>query len=523
MKKLFILVLSISILQLSALAQSSAVYSFGDSTKSIVGDAGFIDVDGNYVMMGRRSSIGNHFAKFNANHELQWSFYIPISMVVQGWRMFQTSNKDYIAIHSTGFSAYIVRISSNGNLLWSRTLGQISSMHDGLEWAGDLYFLGAWNDKSIVTKLDANGNEIWCKKIVTGDAYHRGIAINRDINGDLMLAGFAGTSGSVPARITLAKINTSGQLLSGYTYSDPSLNLLLSDMEISTLGGASFLTGHSYNAIGAYDINTTEAFVMKIGTNGSVQSAKNFGGNKEDKFTAICQIPGATFSLFVLSGFSKTPTGATKLLLSTVDNNGDFIKYSTYGDQHGNGFFFDQINYDLSHGINVMGTGSGFYVANASEYQFARFDTSLNLPCKAYNLTLTESNINLMAATGNFVISNHSLTYDSSSSNPVIDSITAFNSCTGDSINPTPLSLGEDVVENIKIFPNPVYGHLTINSGDSRLESIRILDMQGAVQFEKKNPMASERIETFAWPSAIYVLQIKLSSGSIVHRKIVVR
>ena len=505
-------------------AQSGAVYSFGDSTRSCVGDAGFVDMDGNYVMMGRRSGAGNLYSKFDSNNAELWSFITPNSFAVQGWRMFQTSNKDYIGVLSTGVGAVIIRISESGNIVWNRTLGQITSLRDGFEDTnGDLYFSGFWSNRAFVIRLDANGNETWCKKITTGESTHSGISINPTADGSIMLAGMTYSSGTNPAQITLSKVSKAGQLIWGYSYTMPSLQLFVNDMEISTLDQSIVLAGFSIDYSVPYNANTSEAIVIKIDSTGNFVSFKSLGiSGKEDKFTAITQVPYANNPLFVMSGTSQAASGATKLLLSSVDNGAGFANIKTYGDNHGNGFFFDQINYDPTHGINVMGTGSGFYATNASEYQFALCDTSLTLPCKAFTHSLVQANLNLNRS-GNFAIANHTLTYDSTLFTQIADSLTAFNSCTGDSIYAWPTAVNNFGKVDVKLFPNPVQGMLNIDFGDTEFEELFVRDMSGKIIYTVDNKTSLIQIETNEWVSGLYFIDAKLQNGQRFIRKVMVR
>lgn len=522
MKKI-VLLLAIMVFATVAQAQTSAVYSFGDSAKQCVGDAGLIDVDGNYVMMGRRGNVGNLYAKFDANHSLLWSFVTPSSMSVQGWRMFQTANKDYIGVLATGFSGFIIRISPNGTILWNRTLGQITSLRDGFEDAnGDLYFVGGWGNRNIVMRLDAYGNEIWAKKITNGRSTNIGTTINPTADGNLMIGGLTQNAGTTPLDFALCKVSKTGSLIWGNTYSTPSLNINLTDIEISSQDQSIIIAGHSYSNVGAYDVNTKEAIVAKIDSAGNFVSFKSLGTTKEDQFTAITQIPSPSNPLFVLSGSSKTPAGATKLLLSSVDNAGNFVNIKTYGDNHGNGFFFDQINYDPTHGLNAMGTGSGFYVANASEYQFARFDTSLNLPCKSFTQSMAQNNFNLNKS-GSYTISNHVLGYDSTAFTKVNDDLTAFNSCSGDTISNWPVATENIQQLEFKIYPNPVFGLLNIDFGGALLNQLVVRDLNGRVIYTSDNAVARVQIETHEWVSGVYLIEANMQNGQRLVRKLMVQ
>lgn len=77
----------------------------------------------------------------------------------------------------------------------------------------------------------------------------------------------------------------------------------------------------------------------------------------------------------------------------------------------------------------------------------------------------------------------------------------------------TTLSNNDLVLENFKMYPNPVEDVLHFSVQNYTIEKVSLIDVNGRMVLEKSNNL--EQIYLSALPSGLYLLQIKTASGSI--------
>ena len=77
----------------------------------------------------------------------------------------------------------------------------------------------------------------------------------------------------------------------------------------------------------------------------------------------------------------------------------------------------------------------------------------------------------------------------------------------------TVLSVNNLSFETLKLFPNPVEDVLNISFRNGTLDSVKIIDFNGKILFEKSEHLEQVQLQDLA--SGVYLIQIKTSSGAI--------
>lgn len=139
--------------------------------------------DRGYAMTGRSTANDLNIVKLDASGNMQWDKTIGGSSLSVGNSLVQTSDGGYVAAgYTTAYGAggedvYVVKLSSTGALLWTKTIGGpdddwgnsiIQTKDGGYAITGATHSYGGgvpgFPDVYVI-KLDANGNKVWTKTI----------------------------------------------------------------------------------------------------------------------------------------------------------------------------------------------------------------------------------------------------------------------------------------------------------------------------------------------------------------------
>jgi len=295
------------------------------------------DSEGNYVAVGYTDSDdyditdGNNgfrdalIVKFDTEGNVIWDKTIGGS----DWDYFSSIIEDnegnYVAVGFTGSNDYditdgnngyadalIVKIDTEGNVIWDKTIGGSKSEHfDSIieDSEGNYVAVGftASNDYEItdgnngfsdalIVKFDTEGNVIWDKTIGGSDTDSFS-SIIEDNEGNYVAVGYTssnnldindGNNGSSDALIV--KIDTEGNVIWDKTIGGSSydgLNSIIEDSE-----GNYVAVGHtSSNDLDITDGNngSSDALIVKIDTEGNVIWDKTKGGSSYDELNLIIE------------------------------------------------------------------------------------------------------------------------------------------------------------------------------------------------------------------------------------------
>lgn len=297
--------------------------------------------DGGYVLTGGSNDQGGNsdliIVKVDAAGNYQWSRAIGGPSVEFGFKIIQLSDSNYLAVGNTfsygkgSVDAYVVKISSSGNILWTRTVGgQAGDMGlTCMENSNGEYVVSGIANSAGTTymslfKLDAAGNLIWSKGIGEGlVSICYGITGTSD--GGYMMVGALVGSVANSAKIYIVRTDSVGNIIwtkiTGGSWDERLFSVIKShDGYYYSAGRA--LTDTA--GIGTYIFR-----VMKWDENGNVMWTKGVDNNYASTNIEIAE--GAD-GHFIIPG-----SGPLSPMFFTLDNNGngccayDYITPDTVG------------------------------------------------------------------------------------------------------------------------------------------------------------------------------------------------
>jgi len=214
----------------------------------------------------------------------------------------QTTDGGYIVAGSTYsfgasydyFDFWVLKLDSNGNVTWQKTYGgsgddvatSIQQTTDGgyiVAGLTDSFGVAGYeNDDFWVLKLDSNGNITW-QKTYGGSDYDYAYSIQQTTDGGYIVAGSTGSFGADYGDSWVLKLDSNGNVTWQKTYGG-SGDDVASSIQQTTDGG--YIVAGSTDSFGA---GGSDAWVLKLGSNGNVTWQKTYGGSGDDVATSIQQ------------------------------------------------------------------------------------------------------------------------------------------------------------------------------------------------------------------------------------------
>ena len=276
---------------------------FGDTTwtKTFGGDTdneyGFCvqqTSDGGYIVSGVASSFADvsgdmYVIKLKSNGDTAWTRTYGGIGYEWGSTIQQTNDGGYILVGQTpafgagGFDAYLIKLSSNGNISWTKTYGgsgleigyDVQQTTDGgYILTGQIDTYGAGAGDFYLIKTDTNGNVIWTKAYGIAGS-EAGVSVKQTTDGGFIIGGTSENAlGPQGPDMCLIKTNSVGDTLWAKLYGGPMIDECY---EVSqTQDGGYMLCGKSFSfsSNGDYDV-----YIVKTNQSGIVQWSKTYGGS----------------------------------------------------------------------------------------------------------------------------------------------------------------------------------------------------------------------------------------------------
>jgi|SRR5271157_951937 len=361
-KVTIILLLSSLLILVSTVAIASSTSQPWSNTYGGQKDDSFNSViqtsDGGYAAVGYTSPYANntttiYFVKTNANGTLQWNNTYGGEKEAVGYGVVQTSDGGYAIagydiLNNSAMMAYLLRIDSNGNMLWNKTFGSddqdgaysIAKTSDGgfiLTGFTYVYDSGGWD--AFLIKTDAQGNVTWDRNYggLFKDAGH---SVEQTSDGGYIFTGYTksygvlgGDANGVGAEnLWLVKVDANGteqwnKTFGGYDYDDGFAVDQLSDGGYIVAGTTkSFYSNGTLRP--AYDVNdTARAYLIRTDANGNEIWHKTYGGNHDTAIFSMDVVQDG----FVLAGTTFSDRGDADLLALKASLNGTGEWGYTYG------------------------------------------------------------------------------------------------------------------------------------------------------------------------------------------------
>lgn len=291
--------------------------------------------DGGYVIAGFEADMTsgmNDFClvKTNATGDTLWTRAYQGSPDVMNISVQQTTDGGYILLSTTdsfGVGTYdliLMRASSTGALLWSKTYGKVSSttQANSVQQTSDGGFIltGAhigtiadWN--IVLIKTDNTGAVTWSNVYGHGVISESGSAVRQTSDGGYIVSGNQQGAGADPSNAILLKIDASGNQTWTKRFSGANLERF-NNVQQTTDGG--------YIAIGttsSYGAGNKDVLMVKTDATGGMVFAKTFGGTANEECYGLQQTTDKGYITTGMTTSFGADAGGNIYIIKT-DSNG---------------------------------------------------------------------------------------------------------------------------------------------------------------------------------------------------------
>ena len=190
-----------------------------------------------------------------------------------------------------GADFLLVKFDSNGTKLWAKTAGgPLEDFCTGIEETPDGGFVAAGYSSSfgdlnfdvLLIKFDPSGNPLWAHS-VGGPGFDTCKAVRAAANGDLLLAGQTSSFGSGLNDLMFIRFNAAGTLLKAFAIGDAQNDLGV-DIYPAT-GGSVLMAGSSYS----FGDGSQDAFLVKLDSTSNLEWARTGAGSNSDEWFSVSE------------------------------------------------------------------------------------------------------------------------------------------------------------------------------------------------------------------------------------------
>jgi len=292
--------------------------------------------DGGFILVGETSSFGAgesdvYLLKIDFLGGVVWSKTYGYSGREEGWSVRQTSDEGFIVAGKTNSIGagvddfYLIRTSSTGDTLWTRTFGGTSgetaysvraTLDGGFIVFGTTGSFGSGYSSMYAVKLDSLGDSLW-SKTYGGDKSDLGYAVEVAPDGGFIFAGATASYGAGYSDVYLVKTDPDGLLewdrFFGGTEDDRGLSV-----QIAPDGGYLVAGRTQSYGSGQYDM-----YAVRTDPVGFPVWTQTYGGEKSDYCRKALSHPDG----FVLVGYtySYSVGGSDAYLVKVLDNQATWV------------------------------------------------------------------------------------------------------------------------------------------------------------------------------------------------------
>ncbi|MDI3474741.1 MAG: hypothetical protein PWQ95_469 [Thermococcaceae archaeon] len=210
---------------------------------------------------------------------------------------------------------------------WAKTYGGEVAWGVAVDKNGDIIVVGRTEDENgFVARLDREGNVKWFRTY-GGSDYDWAYAVALAPNGDIIVAGATESFGAGWTDVWVLRLDENGKIKWQKTYGGSGLD---GAYAVALASNGDIIVAGTTRSFGA---GKADAWVLRLEANGNVKWGKTYGGERDDKATAVATAPNgdiivAGYSRSFRTGLSVGPSDAWFLRL---DANGNVKWQKTYG------------------------------------------------------------------------------------------------------------------------------------------------------------------------------------------------
>jgi hypothetical protein len=471
--------------------------------------------DGNYVMCGQTGNGAISVSKLNSTGDTLWARSYGGSGNDFGFDIKETYDSCYIVGGRTNYggggqNCFLMKISSEGLLLWTKTYGGPASdciysvrqsTDGGFIAVGSTYSFGAGSYDIYLIKTDAFGNLLW-SKVYGGSSLDEGKAIELTSDGGYIITGTTVVS-SIAYNSYLLKTDFNGNVLWSKAYGGTANGNYGFSVD-NTAGNGFAITGYTGSGAGNDD-----AFLIRTDSAGNLQWSKTYGNTRYERANSVRHTSDGGF---VLAGVTNRLSGGNLNYIIRTDSNGDTLWTRCFG---GTGLA-TSIRETNDSGFICYGYVTMFPLSQVGYVVKTDPDGNSN-NCHQYpsqtivnNISFPGSNITFLLSSGATVTSPSLITY--------------YSPAVGDPCSIT-TGLDPNTSSGIEsIYPNPFDSETNILfAAEMKNARLSIFDMLGkeikTMSFSGKQLI----LERGAMKNGIYFLKIVAENNTITCRRLVIQ
>jgi Secretion system C-terminal sorting domain len=474
--------------------------------------------DNGYIIAGYTESFGEgsrdvYLVRTDPQGDMLWSKTIGQSGTDYAWTVAQTADGGFIAgVHTSSFGAgghdiNLIRTDAQGDVIWSKVYGGTSAdgayslrttFDGGFIVAAHTSSYGAGQHDIYLLRIDSVGEVLWTKTYGnSGGDFLRSIDFTPDL-GFIMVAE-TNSFGAGGTDIYVVRTDAQGDTLWTRTFGGAGDDY---GNSIRMTNDQAYIIAGNTRSFGQFQLN---ALLMKIDDHGEVLWAKTYGGEDEDFANSV--EPTADGGYIVTGGTKSFAMGGicdllcNDVYLIKTDENGDTLWTKAYGSLNEERGWSVRETSDGGYAIAGISTGFG---AGGEDFYFIKTDADGNTGCNEKSTQTIVGTPNLEVNWTTTVVGSGTTTgnADPISGNPVTLENTLCQTTSVEELN---------TLKNFRIFPNPATGIFQIDYTLEKSQniSIQVLGLDGRVVFQS---------EPIFQPAGIYHQnidghQLRLSSG----------
>ncbi len=255
----------------------------------------------------------------------------------EGRSVEQTEDGGYIVVGNTMSSGagshdvYLIKTDQTGDTIWTKALGGLNADYGrsilqtadgGFVSAGNTFSFGPGIYNVYLIKISGNGNTLWSRTYGGSDSSNAS-SIRQTIDGGYIVAGFTTSYGAGSKDVYLIKTNESGD--TAWTKTVGGTGSDLGNSALQTIDEGYLIAGStdSYGA-GDYDV-----YLIKTDAIGDTAWTRTYGGANYDMARSIRQTVDGGY--VIIGSTTSFGHGSYDVYLIKIDGVGDTIWTRTYG------------------------------------------------------------------------------------------------------------------------------------------------------------------------------------------------
>lgn len=487
------------------------VVNFGTPNQNTICSDGYIDDDGNSIVLMYNDASGFMIGSFDSYFNTNWITSFGVGSGTAG-KLIKLSNGDFFGyiLQDPNGRAHVFKFSQQGTIYWHHVLDNTSHISDCIELSN--------NNIAVIAKYQANPHFIvfnnngvvqYSKTMSDGHYNQLFLDVINTNDGNNLLIGKC-SDPSHEQRMVLAKVDENFNQIWTKSFE---CNGFVNDIRNSVQDATNnyYLVGASADTNNQLP-NDFDLSILKFDSLGNYIQGKSFGSEFRDIATDIeagNMTKNENGSITIIGNSKPVQVCGGNLLVLSMNSDLDTLFTKHYGNSAGTGTNYTELH-SSNDSLYTFGSYTLWSNIGSSDGHLIKTDHSFNLDCEYYKSGLDHSSeLQLTEINNPFTFSNTTLgltTFQTTSTS----TITVKDACSGET-----LGHSENERLELNLFPNPARNIIQISSG-SKLSEVKIFDILGNEAFEIENvKMDHLKIDVSQLKRGCYIVQLTVNSEMI--------